>query len=183
MSDFVVFGRAALLAGLVAAVGCSPVRSGDAVNRAGELYNEGRFEDALKAYKEAAALTPSYGWAHFGMGNCLRALKRTGEAIDAYREAVRLMPENAEAQHWLGVELYEANKDEDAIEPLNQAIRLNASDWRPRAQLAMVFARLGRHSEAVQAFEEATRLSSNWAQSWPEAARQYEASKALTQKK
>ena len=49
--------------------------------------------DALKAFDEAAALSPDYAEAHHNRGVVLAGLRRTEEAIEAYARAAALKPD------------------------------------------------------------------------------------------
>ena len=55
------------------------------------LYNQGRYDEAIKAYNEAIRLDPEDAEAWFGKGSALDSLGKYDEAIKAYDEAIRLI--------------------------------------------------------------------------------------------
>jgi tetratricopeptide (TPR) repeat protein len=63
------------------------------LNRGAALYNESKYDDAIKAYDEAIRLTPNYAavaatWNNKGVA--LKALGRTAEADEAFTKAKEL---------------------------------------------------------------------------------------------
>ncbi len=56
------------------------------------LWERGRMEESLAAYRRSLAVVPGNWRAHFGAGLALESLGRTEEARDAYRQALRLNP-------------------------------------------------------------------------------------------
>ncbi len=54
------------------------------------LYEKGRMDDAVAAYREAVQLKPDHSEAHNNLGAALQALGQMEEANAAYREAIRL---------------------------------------------------------------------------------------------
>jgi tetratricopeptide (TPR) repeat protein len=99
---------------LTTATGCKGLRSAAAVNRAGPLYQQGRYAEALDLYREAVRLDPEFGAAHCGMGNTLRALGRYHEAIESYERALRLEPNAIRCRYPLAVLLYETGERDRA---------------------------------------------------------------------
>jgi tetratricopeptide (TPR) repeat protein len=125
----------------------SAVRAGDAVNKAAEHYDAGRYREALEAYDTAINSSPAYGYAHLGRGNTLRQLGRVEEAIGAYRTAVQLLPDNPLIERALGMALVEGGKPAEAITVLQRA---TAHDDSPliALELSIALARAGRRDEA-----------------------------------
>jgi tetratricopeptide (TPR) repeat protein len=64
------------------------------LNYAGALTEERQFEEAIKFYKQAAALKPDAWRIHTGMAEAYLALGQNGEASKAYSAALRLDPRN-----------------------------------------------------------------------------------------
>ena len=64
-------------------------------NGAGIVLAElGRFDEAMRQFKEAARLDPAYPWAHFEIGKLRLKQGRDAEAIDEFRAALRIDPDN-----------------------------------------------------------------------------------------
>ena len=60
------------------------------------LYNQSKYDEAIRAYDEAIRLNPEDAGAWNYKGNALRGLGRYNEAIQAYDEAIRLDPKYTE---------------------------------------------------------------------------------------
>ncbi len=128
------------------------------------LYEQGRFNDAIAAYREAIRLKPDYSEAHNNLAVTLQALGRTDEAIAAYREAVRLQPDYATAWSNLGGALQQQGNLNGAIDAHREALRI-------KPDYAMAYYNLGnalraqRHTnEAIDAFRMAAKLKPDFAE-------------------
>ncbi len=111
----------AVLALLEFSIGCSAQQSGEALNKAARLYAQGRYDEAVSAYRESIRFYPQNGYAYCGMGNALRELhKLSGVTLvetGAYAEAtihltraVAMKPENPWPRIYSGIALA-ATKD------------------------------------------------------------------------
>jgi VWFA-related protein len=86
-----------------AAPGATGIDPGRRMEDARRLAGEGdqrlaadAFEDAAKAYADAAALEPMYFMAHYGLGRARMAQKDYGAAIAAFEQARRVFEERTE---------------------------------------------------------------------------------------
>src|SRR6185295_3646016 len=87
---------------------------------AGRLaYDEGRYDDALASFKEAAATTERTGSAlaelHLGLGNTYARLDRYAEAEAEFQEELREYPHNIGTYASLAM-LYRASNRDQAVE-------------------------------------------------------------------
>jgi predicted O-linked N-acetylglucosamine transferase (SPINDLY family) len=77
-------------------------------SRAVVLASQGRLEEAVAAFRQAAAICPNDAHLHSNLGNALRDLGRSEEAVACLQKAIRLDPAGAIAHQNLGLAL-EAN--------------------------------------------------------------------------
>ena len=62
-------------------------------NLIGACYKEiGNLEGAVKVFKNAILLEPSYAEAYFNLGAALQALGQNDEAIESYQRAISIRP-------------------------------------------------------------------------------------------
>jgi predicted O-linked N-acetylglucosamine transferase (SPINDLY family) len=122
------------------------------------LYEQGRMDDAIIAYREAVRLKPDYPTAHNNLGAALQARGRMEEAVAAYREAVRLQPDYATAWSNLGSTLQGQGNLNEAIAAYREALRLNPDYAMAHYNLGNALRILRRPSEAINAFRAAVRL-------------------------
>lgn len=138
-----------------ATTACRVVRSSTAVNRAGSLYEQGKYSDALDAYREAVRIDPSWGTAHCGMANTLRMLGRSDEAIEFYKTAVRLEPDAIDCRYPLAVVLYERGEYVQAKAECEDVSRRTPTICDCQVYLGLIAARMDRRTEALGWFKKA----------------------------
>ena len=63
---------------------------------------EGRFEDAVTAYKKSIKNNPNATVAHFNLALAYKNLNRQEEAAIAFEKAIELEPDNLDARYSLG---------------------------------------------------------------------------------
>ena len=82
-------------------------------------YNEGKYEDALAAFKEAAATVQPSGMTladlHLNLGNTYARLDRYAEAEAEFQEELRAYPHNIGTYASLAM-LYRASNRQQAVE-------------------------------------------------------------------
>lgn len=107
----------------------------EAVNtKADILFALGRFDEALEAYKKAAAQETRYAQAWAGLGNCAAQLANTAPedkkhehisaAKDAYAKAKKLKPTDKNIIYGLAVMLEKQGQIQEAIEEFNEGLQL-----------------------------------------------------------
>src|SRR5205085_6605728 len=89
------------------------------------LADEGKWAEAIKAYKRALVDNPQDVDAYLNMGDAYLNLGNDKEALAAYKEAVKLAPNSAEAYNALGAAYNITGQNSDAFKPLVRAIQLD----------------------------------------------------------
>jgi tetratricopeptide (TPR) repeat protein len=85
------------------------------------LQDQGKMDEAIKAYSKAIAIKPDYADAYNNMGNTLRDQGKMNEAIKAYKKALAVKPDYAEVHHNLSFAFL-------ALKDFNQGFI--ESEWR-----------------------------------------------------
>ena len=85
-----------LLLALITSAQCQQTTE-DWYNKGYSLYEQGKYEEAIKAYDEAIRLDPNLAQAWNNKGEALRNQGKSDAAIKAYDEAIRLDPNYAQA--------------------------------------------------------------------------------------
>jgi tetratricopeptide (TPR) repeat protein len=85
---------------------------------------EGRFEDAVRAYRSALARDERHPEVHFNLGNALYAVGELAEARAEFHRAVELAPDYVEAWNNLGILLGEMERPDAAIRAYRRALGL-----------------------------------------------------------
>jgi tetratricopeptide (TPR) repeat protein len=121
---------------------------------ASALEAEGRTDEAMPHYVEAARASHGAPVPLFEAGNALLRAKRYSDAISPLEQALALDPTLSGGQESLGVALLNAGRPTDAI-PHLEASPKTASVWN---NLALAYERKDDAAKADQAFREAIRL-------------------------
>ena len=122
------------------------------VERAHELFELGRWEEAEAELRRALALDPSQADWHFNLGLTLEAAGRLREAVIAYRAAHELDPRNTNPLINLGVIHTELGDPEAALEALQRAQKMSPELETAYCPQILALAMIGRHEEAEQVY-------------------------------
>jgi len=148
------------------------------------LWQTGRPEDAVVAFRRAITIRPDYDEAHYMLGTVLRQLGDGDAALAAFREAIRLRPESAESHLSLGQLLQQRGDRGGAAAAFDEARRLNQKKADVQASTFAVGvgrARLqdGNVRAAIEEFERALALAPDNFEAHYELARAFTASKQV----
>jgi cytochrome c-type biogenesis protein CcmH/NrfG len=66
------------------------------------LMGQGKFDEAVAAYRQAISIKPDFAKAYSNLGDALMGQGKFDEAIAAYRQAIGIRPDLAEAHSNLG---------------------------------------------------------------------------------
>ena len=86
-------------------------------------YAEGRYADAVAAYKKIIAIKPDHDWAHFFMGDAYQQLKEYAKAIAVYKKDIAIKP-NAGSYYFMGVCYVKLKEHAKAIDAFEKAITI-----------------------------------------------------------
>jgi tetratricopeptide (TPR) repeat protein len=136
---------------------CQATTLGDIEKRAVELYNAGRYAEALDGYREAIRTGKEPTWAYRGVADCLGNLDRRKEAAEAYRNAAKAAPDDIETLYWYANSQIGEN-DKDAVGHFKKLMAREPSNARGAIGLANALYNLDRFTEAIRAFDQAKRL-------------------------
>ncbi|MEG4571633.1 tetratricopeptide repeat protein [Microcoleus sp. N3A4] len=92
--------------------------------KANQLKQEGKLEDALASYKSAIEQNPTFYLSYHNMGDVLAQLGRLDEALNYYSHAIELNPKSAWSHHNMGESLVKLGQLEEAIASYRMAIKL-----------------------------------------------------------
>ena len=112
------------------------------------LYNQGRYEEALDAYRVAAEQRPDYARVHSNVGAALNKLDRFEEAETHLRRALALDPQVRNAHRHLSDALYNQGRYEEALEAAHVVVEQDPDSLGAHVNLGVTFAALGRFEEA-----------------------------------
>ena len=118
------------------------------------LYNQGRHEEAITHYTEAARLQPNDLGTVYNLGLALYLEGRMEQAIGRFAHALRIKPDHAAAHLYLGSSLARTGRYAEAIAHSKTALRINPGLKRAHYDLGMALAGTGEHEDAIHHYEQ-----------------------------
>jgi len=130
------------------------------VERAHELYEAGRWDEAEAALRQAIAVNPYQPEWQFNLGLTLEAAGRLEDALGAFRSSYELSEKgDPQSAMILGSTLIELDRPEEAIEWLERSLELAPANVDAHVHLIDALALVGRHEDAELHFYMAVQLS------------------------
>jgi tetratricopeptide (TPR) repeat protein len=131
------------------------------LNLGGILYNQRRYDEAIRAYVTAQSYDRAWAVPHNSLGNLYLAINRAIEAAEEFEAAAKLEPKNSTIHNNLGNAYAMQKKYDAAIANYQIAARLDPKNPFPHANMGVSLVRQGRYSEAANAFREALKIEPN----------------------
>lgn len=128
------------------------------LERADELFQQNRFEEASLAYEKVIHAQPTAMTAWFKLGISLENLERYAEAITAYQQVTQQQPEDYLAWLKLGKALEHRQRYEDALDAYEQVLRIQPENYWAWVDRGQIFERLTQLDEALNAYNRAVQL-------------------------
>jgi tetratricopeptide (TPR) repeat protein len=125
-----------------------------------------RFNEAIKAYKQAIRLAPEQIFAWNNLGNLCIKIDRYDEAIIAYQKAVECNPADPIGWNGLGNVYSKIGYVDDAVAAYRKSIQAMPSFAYPWSGLGDVYSSMGKFDEAIKAFREAVKLNAHYVTPW-----------------
>ncbi len=127
---------------------------------------EGKWAEAIKAYRHALVDDPQDAAAYLNLGDAYLNSAQDKEAIAAYQQAVRLAPKNANAQYALGAAYNFTGQNSDAFKPLVRAISLAPDYAEAYYGIGYAYQQLDNYKEAVGYLKNAIRLKPDYPEAY-----------------
>lgn len=113
------------------------------------FFYDRQWEQGLALTRRAAALAPSYAFAHFAQGACLAILARFEEALRCFEQAAQLDPLSLRVIRGLGWTLAASGREADAEQRLRMGVSIAPDSAEPYYLLALVYLQQRRVAEAL----------------------------------
>ncbi|KAJ8012508.1 hypothetical protein DPEC_G00043550 [Dallia pectoralis] len=130
------------------------------------LADRGNTSAAIKYYREAVRLHPTYVHAMNNLGNILKERNELVEAEKLLAEAVHVQPDFAAAWMNLGIVQNSLRKFEEAEQSYWNAIRFRKKYPDCYYNLGRLYVDLNRHLDALNAWRNATTLKPDHSLAW-----------------
>ncbi len=123
------------------------------------LFNLGRPDEAIRAYRKAIELDPrGAALPRYNLGVVLLSKGRLDEALTEFRSAVDLNPKDVDAHDQLGMVLSRKGQFDEAMVEYRRAVDLDPKDVVAHHELGMALHRKGQIDEAVVEYRRVIEL-------------------------
>lgn len=125
----------------------------------GMVYKEeGRLNDAVAEFDDAAKIDPHYADAYTGMGLISCAQNNIAGAISSFKHAIKLNSGDWTAHYGMGQALLQEGQTDAAIKELNIALYQFPNSWPVRLALGKAYESQGNTVAAVREYQESIRI-------------------------
>jgi tetratricopeptide (TPR) repeat protein len=128
-------------------------------NKGVELYNLGKYHEAIKWYDKALAINPKYVSALNNKGSALYNLGKYHEAIKCYDKALAINPKDVDALNNKGAALCNLGKYHEAIKCYDKALAINPKDVDALNNKGVSLRKLGKYHEAIKCYDKALAIN------------------------
>ncbi len=122
------------------------------VERARELYEEGRWAEAAAELRAAIDVNPGNSTWYFNLGLTLEAMNDFPRAREAYEAALKLDPEDVETLNCLGVNLTRLGKYAESLKCFEAIEKLDPSYEPAYCNRIVTYCEIDRHEDAELMF-------------------------------
>ncbi len=144
-------------------------KDADLVQQGNFLYKDGKYEEALEAFKGFHEKTPEFFEIHINLGNCLQKLEKYDEAVVQYNKFLEIAKEKelkielqAQAMASIGEIHLKKNEMDKAQSYFMKSIELNPKDEILAYNVAEIFFGNGKNEEAIKYYEIASKAKPKW---------------------
>jgi tetratricopeptide (TPR) repeat protein len=134
-------------------------------DRGNELYELGRYEEAISSFDQAIEINPHFKtW--FNRGIALDDLERYEEAITSFDQAININPDCYQAWDSRGCQLYRLSRYEEAIASYDRAIEIKSDYDQAWYNRGNALGNLGRYKEASSSHDQTIAINPNYDKAW-----------------
>lgn len=134
------------------------IRGGKDFEKGNQLFQEGKYEEASKAFNKVLEKDPDYPEALINLGLCYLKLNEIDKALPYLEKAVQVKPDFAAAYISLGQAYFIKGEMEKSIEYFSKGAELQSDNPKVYYNIAIVYYQMQKYSEAVEALKKSIDL-------------------------
>jgi len=131
-------------------------------NLGGALDREGKADEAIRHYREAIRIMPSYADAWYNIGTTMAKQGKSAQAIPFYEKALQYQPQFVEAYNNLGTALLNRGKYEESITCFKKSLQIDPKYAEAYNNIGVALAGKEQYAESVKYFQEALRIKPDY---------------------
>ncbi|MCJ7693526.1 MAG: tetratricopeptide repeat protein [Sedimentisphaerales bacterium] len=124
----------------------------------GALFEEGRFDEALKHFQQALIINPKFVDARRDIGIVLLKQQKTDQAIAAFQQALQIREDWPEIYNYLGLACAQNGQFKLAVEKYNRALQFQPDYAEAFKNLGIALQQLGQTQQAVESWQKAIKI-------------------------
>ncbi len=122
------------------------------------LFIEGRLQEAMGHYMEAARIKLNYADAYNNMGIVMSFLRKYEEAVSYYSRALQIKPNDERVHNNLANSYYDTGRLDESILHYREALKIKPDYADVHNNMGLALAQKGRFDESIIHFREALRI-------------------------
>ena len=122
------------------------------IERAHDLYERGKWEEALFELKRAIEINPHMGAWYFNLGLTLDMMERHEEALEAYRRALEIDTQDVESLTAAGANCNRLERYREAIRYFERVEAIDPNYESSYCNRIVAYTELGEHDRAEEMF-------------------------------
>ena len=119
------------------------------------LFQKGRLDEAISAYRRALVIKPRYAKVHFSLGYAYVNKGMLDEAISEFKRAIAINSRNADAHYGLGFVYDKKGMSDEALFEYKQAININPRYAEVHYNLGVLYQKRLKLDEAIFEYKQA----------------------------
>ncbi|MCD6036432.1 MAG: hypothetical protein K0S67_316 [Nitrososphaeraceae archaeon] len=133
----------------------------DLISKGTDVYDLGKYQEALEYYDKALAIDPNYDVALYSKGSALSKLGKDQEALEWYDKALAIDPNYVAALNNKGTSLDDLGNYQEAIEWFDKALAIDPNYVSTLISKGWTLYTLGKYQEALEYFDKALAIDPN----------------------
>lgn len=136
------------------------------LNEAVLLKREGRFAEAIKAYRKAIELREHYEEAWYNLALTYRAIGDNAQAIECYRKAIEINPAATKAMYNLAFVLNEQGSSAKALDWWKRIIAIDPDYLKAWYNLGLYYLREEAYAESIETYQRMLDRFPSYSKAW-----------------
>jgi tetratricopeptide (TPR) repeat protein len=137
-------------------------RTDSQLSLADSLQKQGKFDEAIEAYRKVLANDPNNSNAHNNLGSLLVRKGLMQDALKEFRLSLAIKPDQATVHTNIGYILGETHHLPEAVEEYNKALQLNPADAHAHNDLGVALLQIGEYEKAAEQFNDSIRINPSY---------------------
>jgi len=119
---------------------------------------QGKYQEAIDAFRKSVSLNPDYAEAWFNMGNTYGKTGKFNDAVMVFNKAIAINKNYAEAYAGLGIAYASLGKIDEALKNMASAIKINPQYAMVYFNRALIYLNTGKKDLACTDLQKAVQL-------------------------